>query len=327
MSTSAVMSLSEGAPVSALSSAALLSFVLLTTPLDAGAHAPLPTCTSGTRQVELMAGQPDVKHEVCIRPGRSTSFFFNAKLARVELPEPERFRVIKDETGFTLMATQALPAGERVPVTVSFQEGTPASATFTLVVHPSEVEHEVLVMRRERTVASYREGEQRALEEARQCRWENARLQVECTAQVGLTTLLSLKIMGEKGVPSKSLEDEVSACPGNTLTPVKAHSYRSDTGHTTEDGRKRVRLAVVQELRNTGDTPWTLAEAVLVGPRGEEWKALAVWPLKPIPPGQSGHVVVEVEVPEAQAHSTFTLKLWSQEGGARGELFDGVTFP
>ena len=312
--------------MSALSSAALLPFVLLTTPLDARAHASLPTCASGTRQVELMAGMPDVKHEVCIRPGRSTSFFFNAKLARVELPEPERFRVIKDEAGFALMATQPLPAGERVPVTVSFQEGTPASATFELVVHPSEAEQQVLVTRQERTVASYREGEQRALEEARRCRWENVRLQVECTAQVGLTTLLSLKLMGKTGVPSKYLENAVSARPGNTLTTSNARSYRSDTGHE-ESGSKRVRLAVEQELRNTGDTPWTLAGAVLVGPRGEECKALVVWPLEPIAPGEKHRVVVEVEATEVQARGTFTLKLWSQEGGARGELFDGVTFP
>ena len=309
-----------------LSSAALLSFVLLTTPLDASARAPLPTCVSGTRQVELMAGLPDVRHEVCIRPGRSTSFFFNAKLARVELPEPEHFRLIKDETGFTLMATQALPAGERVPVTVLFQEGTPATATFVLVVHPSEVEHEVLVTRQERTVASYREGEQRALEEARRCRWENARLQVECTAQVGLSTLLSLELMGKNGVPAKDIEKSLSSRPGNTLTSTKAHSYRSDTGHE-EDGRKRVRLAVEQQLENTGSTPWTLAGAVLVGPQGEEWKALAVWPLEPIAPGKRHRVVVEMEALEEAVRGSFTLKLWSQEGDGEAELFEGVTFP
>jgi len=313
--------------VLALSSAALLRFVLLTTPLDAAAPAPLPTCASGTRQVELMAGLPEQAHEVCIRPGRSTSFFFDAKLARVEVPGRERFRMLEAETGFTLMATRALPAGERVPVTVSFEDGrAPAHATFTLVVHPSEAEQQVLVTRQERTLASYREGEQRALEEARQCRWENARLQVECTAQVGLTTLLSQDLIGEKGVPSKHLERHVSARPGNTLMPIKALSYRSDTGRE-EGGRKRVRLAVDQELWNRGDTPWTLAGAVLVGPRGEEWKALAVWPREPIAPGKMQRVVVEVEVPENAARGSFTLKLWNQEGDGEIELFDGVSFP
>ena len=303
----------------ALSSAALLCFVLRT--------APLPTCASGTRQVELMAGTPNVTHEVCIRPGRSISFFFNTKLAGVELPEPERFRMIKDEVGFALMATRALPDGERVPVTVSFQDGAPARATFVLVVHPSEAEQQVLVTRLERTAASYREGEQRALEEARQCRWENARLQVECTAQVGLTPLLTQKLMGKAGVPSKDLQNSLSARPGNTLASNDAYSYRSDTGLTTEHGRKRVRLAVEQQLHNNGETPWTLAGAALVGPRGEEWKALAVWPRETLAPGDKQRVIVEVEAPEGAARGLFTLKLWSQERGDRFELFDGVTFP
>jgi uncharacterized protein (TIGR02268 family) len=313
--------------VLALSSAALLRFVLLTTPLEASAQAPLPTCASGTRQLELMAGLPEQTHEVCIRPGRSTSFFFDAKLARVELPGRERFRMLEAETGFTLMATRALPAGERVPVTVSFEDGrAPARATFTLVVHPSEAEQQVLVTRQERTLASYREGEQRALEEARQCRWEKTRLQIECTAQVGLTTLLSLQLMGKTGVPSKDLETAVSAARGNTLIPFTTRSYRSDTGNE-EGGRKRVRLAVDQELWNTGSTPWTLAGAVLVGPRGEEWKALAFWPLEPLAPGKRHRVVVEVEVPEEAARGSFTLKLWSQQGDGGAELFEGVTFP
>jgi hypothetical protein len=147
-------------------------------------------------------------------------------------------------------------------------------------------------------LASYREGEQRALEEARQCRWEKARLQIECTVQVGLTTLLSLQLMGKTGAPSKNLDKAVSARPGNTLMPMKARSYRSDIGRE-EGGRKRGRLAVDQELQNTGSTPWTLAGAVLV----------------------------EVEVPEQEARGTFTLKLWSQEDSGRVELFDGVTFP
>jgi hypothetical protein len=44
-------------------------------------------------------------------------------------------------------------------------------------------------------------------------------------------------------------------------------------------------------------------------------------------PGKKHQVVVEVEATEEEAHGTFTLKLWSQEGGGEGELFDGVTFP
>jgi len=310
-----------------LSSAALLPLVLLAAPAGASEPSPLPTCESGTRHLELTADMPRTAHEVCIHPGLSSSFLFNVKLARVELPGRKRFRVLEDETGFLLVPTRALRDGARVPVTVHFQDGTvPASVTLLLVVHPAEAERQVEVTLQPRTLASYREGEQRALEEVQRCRQEKASLEAECSGKVGLTALLARKLMGKKGVPSKDLKEGMSARSGNTLITSEAHSYRSDTARM-EGGRRVVRLAVVQELRNTGTRPWTLAGAVLVGPQGEQWKALGLWPLEPIPPGKKRRVVVEVEAPEEAARGTFILKLWSQEGGARGELFDGVTFP
>jgi uncharacterized protein (TIGR02268 family) len=313
--------------VFALSSAALLSFVLLVAPAGASGQSPLPVCESGTRQLELTADTPRTAYEVCIHPGISSSFLFNVKLKRMELPGRERFRVIADETGFTLLPTRALKDGERVPVTVHFQDGTvPASVTFMLVVHPAEAERQVEVLLQPRTVASYREGEQRALDEAQQCRKETARLRTQCAGQVGLTGLFAQKLIGEEGVPSKNLEESLSARPGNTLTSLKQHSYRSDTPRG-EGGHKVVRLVVVQDLHNNGKTAWTPAGAVLLGPQGEEWKALGVWSLMPIAPGKTSRVVVEVEATEEQARGTFTLKLWNQEGGGRVELFDGVTFP
>ena len=311
----------------ALSSAVLLPFVLLAAPADANAQSPLPRCESGTRHLKLMADTPRTAHEVCIRPGLSSSFLFNAKLARVEVPGQERFRLIKDETGFLLVPSRDVKDGERILVTVHFQEGvTPASITFLLVVHPAEAERQVEVTLQPRSVASYQEGEQRALEQVQQCQQEKARLQAECAGQVGLRGFFAQGLLGEEGVPSKDVRKSISAHPGNTLTSVKQRSYRADT-ERREGGRKVVRLAVVQELHNNGRTPWTPAGAVLVGRRGEEWKALGVWPLEPLFPGEKYRLMVEVECTEEAARGTFTLKLWSQEGGARGELFDGVTFP
>ncbi len=311
----------------ALSSAVLLSFVLLASPATVNEHLPLPHCESATRHLELTADTPRTTYEVCIRPGLSSSFLFNVKLARVELPGRERFRVIEDETGFTLTPTRALKDGERVRVTVHFQEGAaPASVTFLLAVHPAEAERQVEVLLQPRTVASYREGEQRALEEVQRCHQEKARLQTECAGQVGLQGLFSQGLLGKEGVPSKDLREGRSARPGNTLTTTRARSYRADT-ERTKGGHRVVRLAVVQELHNNGKTPWTPAGAVLVGPQGEEWKALGVWPLKPIAPGKKQRVVVEMEATEEAARGTFTLKLWGQEGGGHVELFEGVTFP
>ncbi len=311
----------------ALSSAVLLPFVLLATPASANGQSPLPHCESGTRHLKLTADTPRTAHEVCIRPGLSSSFLFNAKLARVEVPGQERFRLLKDETGFLLVPSRDVRDGERILVTVHFQEGTaPASMTFLLVVHPAEAERQVEVTLQPRTVASYQEGEQRALEQVQQCQQEKARLHAACAGQGGLRGLFSQGLLGKEGIPYKDFQKVMSSRPGNTLTSGKAHSYRSDT-ERTEGGHKVVRLAVVQELHNNGKTPWTPAGAVLVGPQGEEWKALGVWPLKPIAPGKKQRVVVEVEATEEAARGTFTLKLWSQEGGGAVELFDGVTFP
>ncbi|KFA87295.1 hypothetical protein Q664_48515, partial [Archangium violaceum Cb vi76] len=105
-----------------------------------------------------------------------------------------------------------------------------------------------------------------------------------------------------------------------------ALSYRSDTTRV-EGGRKVVRLMVTQQLQNNGSTPWTAGGAVLVGPKGEEWKALGVWTQEPIAPGKERGVGMEVEMPEEAARGTFTLKLWSQEEKGGAEFFDGVSFP
>jgi uncharacterized protein (TIGR02268 family) len=313
--------------VLALSSATILRLVLLAAPAGPGVEAPMPTCGADTRHLDLTVDTARRAHEVCIRPGRSTSFFFNAKLARVELAGRERFRVIEDEVGFTLVPTWALPDGERVPVTVFFLDGVaPASITFSLVVHPSEAARQVEVTLSPRSLASCLEGEKQALEEVQQCRQEKARLEAESNGKVGLTALLAQKLVGKGGIVVKDIFEMVTARPSNTLISAGASSYRSDTGRG-EGGHKVVRLAVEQELRNGGSTPWTFASAVLVGPKGLELKALDVWPLEPIASGKMGRVVVEMEATEEEARGTFTLKLWSQEGSGRGEFFDGVTFP
>ncbi|OJT26232.1 hypothetical protein BO221_07825 [Archangium sp. Cb G35] len=262
-----------------------------------------------------------------MHPGLSTSFFFDAKLGRVELTGREHFRVIEDERGLALVPTRALMRGERVPMTVFFQEGTaPTSARFILVVHASEAARQVEVTRQPRTLASYREGEQQARAEVWQCREDKARLEARCSGQAGLLGLLAQGLLGEGGIADKTITQSVISRPGNTLTSIMARSYRSSATHG-EDGGKRVRLAVELSLMNNGSTPWTPAGAVLVGPDGMEWKALGVSPLEPIAPGELGRVGVEVETTEEAARGVFNLKLWGQEASGGSEFFDGVTFP
>ncbi|MFE8604822.1 DUF2381 family protein [Archangium violaceum] len=306
-----------------LSAAALLRLVLFAVPVDA---AP-PACEAGTHHLELTADTPGEALAVCIHPGLPTNFLFDAKLGRVELPAQERFRVIADETGLALVPTGALTPGERVQVRFTFQDGAdPAGVRFLLVVHPSEAARLVQVTRQPRSLESYREGEQEARAEARRCGEDKARLEAECRGQRGLLGLLAQSLLGEGGITSKDIGQSVISRPGNTLESLEAHSYRLDTGRV-EGGRKVVRLMVTQQLRNHGSAPWTPGGAVLVGPKGEEWKALGVWTQQPIAPGKRRSVGMEVEMPEEAARGTFTLKWWGQEAGGGSEHFDGVTFP
>jgi len=288
---------------------------------------PLPRCEMGTRHLELAAEGSGGAPEVCIHPGLSTTLVFDTKLARMELAGPGRFRVADLGTeSLTLVPTAALGDGERVPLTVFFQDGAaPASATFSLVVHPSEAERQVEVTRKPCTCASCQEGERRAREEARQCRQEKARLEAECAGWRGLLGLIAQELLGKGGIAGEDITQSVTWRPDNTLISTWTHSYRSDTGRV-EGGHRVVRLALEQEVRNLGTRPWTPAGAVLMGPRHKEWKALGVWPLEPIPPGKMLRIGVEVEMTEEEARGTFTLKLWSKDGGP-GEFFDGVTFP
>jgi uncharacterized protein (TIGR02268 family) len=310
-----------------LPSAAFLGLLLLTAPAGAAARTPLPTCETGTRHIELQADAPARHPEVCIRPKLSTNLFFDSKLAGVDLATRERFLVIQGDVGIAFVPTGVFHEGERVPMTVHFQDGAaPASITFHLVVHPSQAERQVEVTRHPRTLASYRQGEQQARAEVQQCREDKARLQAECGGQMGLTGLIAQGRMGKGGVAYKSLGFDVTSRPGNTVTSAKARSYRSDTYRKGEK-TGGVRLAVEQELTNMGTTPWTPAGAALVGPNHTELKALSVWPMEPIPPGQKRQVVVEMEAPESAARGSFTLKSWGQEDAARVEHFDGVTFP
>lgn len=303
----------------ALSSSALFGLVLLSAPVEATERVSLPTCEAGTRYIELTADAPSKTPEVCIRPELSLTLFFDAKLARVEVEGRERFSRVKvvDDT-LTLVASEPLHDGERVPVTVYFEDGAaPASATFMLVVHPSQAERQVEVSRRERTVASFRQGEQQARAEAQQCREEKARLQAECSGQGGLTGLIVNGWLGETGVFARALK--VTQRSGDSLVAQNVISYRA----VGPKGRGRV--AVELELFNGGTVTWAPTGAALVGAKREELTGLTGAPLEPIPPGKSKRIVVELDATELEARGSYTLKLWAGEAG--GVSLDGVTFP
>jgi uncharacterized protein (TIGR02268 family) len=312
--------------VLALSLSPLLELALLAAPAEATERAPLPTCETGTRYLALTADAPSSPTEVCIRPELTLNVLFDAKLARVDVEGRKRFRrVAMTDDLVTLVASEALHDGERVPVTVYFQDGAaPTSATFVLVVHPSQAERQVEVSRHERTLASFRQGEQQARAEAQQCREEKARLQAECSGQGGLTGLIDNDWLGEAGVAARTLEGFTfrSAVPLQTGEVI---SYR--TVGSKEKGRARGRVAVAVWLTNQGEVAWTPAGAALVGAKHEALTGLTVSPLKPLLPQETRRIVVELNAAESEARGTFTLKLWAGQDGAGDVSLEGVTFP
>ena len=281
---------------------------------------PLPTCETGTRHIELEADTPGQSAEICIRPGLSLSLLFDATLARVDIEGRERFRRVDEGAAFlSLVASEALHDGDRIPVRVSFQsDSAPTSASFTLVVHPSQAERQVEVARHERTVASYRQGERQARAEAQQCQEEMARFRAESGGRGGLADLILHDVLGSNGVTVRKLD--AAQHPGLPLYTHRVISYRA------VGNKQQGRVAVELDLTNSGTTAWTPAGAALVDPTREHLADMKVWPLEPLPPGKRGRLVVEMDAAEDEAQGPFTLKLWDEQG-REGALLDGVTFP
>lgn len=300
-----------------LTTAALLGLALRAMPVQAAPSPPLPACVTGVRHLELEADTRGTPPEVCIHPGLPTTFSFDSKLAHVEVQGDEHFQVLDvGAVSVTLIPSQALADGERVPVRVSFQDGAaPASAQFLLVVHPSGADGQVRVTRHPRTLASYQEGEQQARAEARQCQEDKARLLAEHGASTGLTGLLTSGEMDEKGVAVRILDREITVRPGGLIERRGyARSYRA-VG----------RLAVEVKFWNTGQRPWRPTRASLVGPHRAALQGVTVWTEVPQDQEDRLRVVVEAEAPVGASPGPFTLTLW--EDGGESVTLEGVTFP
>jgi uncharacterized protein (TIGR02268 family) len=308
-------------------SATLLALALLSALPASADPPPLPSCAAGVRFIELVADATDKPPELCIRPGRTTTIHFDSRRVRFEWEKRWFHWVLEGENALAFAPSEALRDGERLPLTVYFEDGAaPESAAFVLVVHPSQAEGQVEVSRHPRPAGSYREEAKQAREEARQCQREKAHLQAECRGRAGLTGLIAPGLVSGEGVASRNLFESVTGSPGDTLTPTRVLSYRSATQH--EAGGERVlRLAVELKLENRGATPWTVAGAALLGPKGKALRVLEVWQPEPMPPGEWRTVVVEVEATEGEVQGPFTLKLWAEGEEAGSVTFRGITFP
>ena len=137
--------------------------------------------------------------------------------------------------------------------------------------------------------------------------------------------MLNVYAPNVQGVLAKNLTNTITKPSANALLTPTVISYRSITKRR-EKGEDVMRVAVAMVMENPGTAPWTAKDAALLVGKGHDMKEAKVRQLTPIPPGQTGLVVVETELLAQEARGTFTLKLWD-ENGVRLVSLGGVTFP
>jgi uncharacterized protein (TIGR02268 family) len=298
------------------SSAVPLALLVLVT--AAGARAQPSPCQTTVRRIELAAGTP-VLAELCISAGLSTTLLFDQALAQdaVELEGRERFlRVESTNSLLVLLPSEKLVPGERLRLKVRFAEaGTPASATFVLVVHRGQAERQVEVSR-PRSPDSCQAELQLKVAELQGCLEQRAPPPPRLEPRASVAGLLMDGVLEAKGLTSVDVTTH-----GLTLAPAEAFEVQYVFLH-----RSRSRFVVEVELKNGSSSPWVAAGAVLLGRPGERLEPLWVLQSTPLEPGEAGTVWVEVSVPSKGPLGPYTLDLWDEQR-ARTFILKGLKLP
>ncbi|RKG90457.1 DUF2381 family protein [Corallococcus sp. CA049B] len=300
---------------------AVLLFFLLAGEGAALAQSPASTVGLSVRRIELASDDAQPAPEVAVSLGLSTVFLFDSEASREGLMLEGRERFAMVDAGLNtlrLVPSEKISAGERLKLTVRFQDGAaPASATFVLVAHPARSEALVEVYRRKRSVETYQEEVRQARIEATQCREENERLRAERSAPDGLTGLISTKVLSGRGVDFRDVTMDVTQGPGGAAGKQLVLAYRTAR-----------RVAVEVTLKYVGDAqPWTAVGATLRSKTSDELKVRQVWQSGPVAPGSdTQRVVVEAEAASESPQGSFTLKLWDADM-RRTVTLGNVTFP
>lgn len=300
---------------------ALLLPVLLTGP--ASTEQGSTPCQTGVHHVELPTTATAETARVCISPGQTTLVNFDGALVPGSLALDSADRFTQAEPGpssLKLVPSERLAAGERLRLTVRFQDAAaPTSGALLLVVHPAQAAHLVDVHRQTRTVESFRQEVGVLDEQLRQLQQENARLRAESTGPRGLAGLHALGLLSEAAFSFRDNSKSAKVSPASALLLNGGVSSFRAAG----------RVAVKMHFKNPeGAAPWTAqgAKVVLEDRKGAELKVLEVWPREPIPPGGTLRIVVEAELSDVTAQGPFTLRLWEAEGG-RTAIVQGVMLP
>ncbi|HEX5750763.1 MAG TPA: DUF2381 family protein [Archangium sp.] len=293
-------------------SSSVLVLVLLQAPTE-----PVPPaidCTGVQRHDLSLA--PAAGVEVCVSPGLSTSFRFDAP-AEVDVQDDVRFeQLLRARQLLTLVPPPDMTPGERIRLTVRFEEG-PArqSATFVLVGHRGRAAQQVEVYHDRRTRESYIQEIEQERAKSQQLSEEVQRLRALLEQSSGLMGLLRSSTLGKEGIPaqqSSTLLGEQHSDDALLLTRVV--TYRSNNS-----------VAVELWLKNSGVEPWSVAGASLVNTAGERLEGVRVGQVGPIPPGETLRVFVEADAASGIPRGEVTLRLWSEDG--RVITLPQVTFP
>lgn len=223
-----------------------------------------------------------------------------------------RVRVV--DVGRQTVTVEALTefGNERALLRVTYADGkAPQVATLALVSDPAQVDKEVQVKRRSRSVEALEAEltETRARERAKDA--ELASLRARCAASGALGLVLS-RLLDEKGLKTTSFaEAPAASTDGLRITDGWVNAA---TGWVV--------LAV--EVKNSaGQAPWTPDSASLTNAAGQQVKVRAVQLTEPeIPPGEKGLVGIETDSPPERAGSRFRLEVWEAATGRRITLLN-----
>ncbi|MFY0570331.1 DUF2381 family protein [Archangium lansingense] len=290
----------------------VLILVLLQAPAEP--VPPATDCTDVQRHDLSLASAADV--EVCVSPGLSTSFRFDAPAA-VDVQDDVRFEeLVRARQLLTLVPPPDMTPEERIRLTVRFEEG-PArqSATFVLVGHRGRAARQVEVYHDKRTRESYLQEIEQERAKSQQLREEAQQLRALLNQSSGLMGLLRSSALGDRGIPTRqprqSLDEQHS---NDNLVFTRVVTYRSNNS-----------VAVEVWLRNSGAEPWSVAGASLVNTTGERLEGVRIGQIAPLLPGKTTRVFVEADAANGVPHGEVTLRLWGADG--RSITLPMVSFP
>ncbi|HZI16112.1 MAG TPA: DUF2381 family protein [Myxococcus sp.] len=298
----------------------LLAVLACALVLAPGAEAaPEPSADpAGVRRIELRADVHAPPPEVRIRPGYSTTFFFDSPIQteQVELEGRERFqRVGITGDHLALIPSSSLREGEKLRLRLRFRDGAlPEFASLSLVVDRHEVEQQVELYRHPRPAESYRREVEELKEGMTRLQREVERLREAAVPAVGVEPLLA------RFDAADSLQYEPLKYQ-RLSSSIQANAFR---GAAISLQGKWIALRFMLET-GAEEADWTAAGASLVDARGRLMKTRPPWQPGPVSFEQEQVIVVMLEEGANLRAGRYTLKLWDDAG--RTVTLEGVAPP